>query len=50
VKKLHHETGESLEGSRYADGGRDFNEHAFSGMDVDLELSGLVDGRVEQCQ
>ena len=47
MKELHHETGKSLEGSRDADGGRDLDQHAFGGVDVDLELSSLVDGRVE---
>lgn len=43
VEQLDHQTGEALEGTRNADGGRDFDEDALGGVDVDLELAGLVE-------
>ena len=48
VEQLYHETSESLESTWDADGWADFNEDPFRGMDVYLQLAGLVDGRVEQ--
>jgi len=48
VKQLHHKTGEALEGSRYSDGGRDLDQHPLGGVDINLQPSSLVDGRVEQ--
>jgi hypothetical protein len=30
--------------------GVDFDEHVFSGVDVDLKSTGLVKRRVEKCQ
>lgn len=48
VEQLNHQTGEALEGTRNADGGRDFNEDALSGVDVDLKLARLVQRRVEE--
>jgi hypothetical protein len=48
VKQLDHETGEAFEGSRDADGGGDFYEDAFGGVDVDLEFAGFVYGGVEE--
>ena len=45
---MNHETGESLEGTRDADRRTDFDEDALGGVDVDLEFTGLVDGRVEE--
>jgi hypothetical protein len=36
MEQLNHEAGEAFEGTRYADGGRDFNEDTLSGMNVDL--------------
>lgn len=50
VKKLHHETGEALEGSRNAHRWRHFDQDALGCMDVNLEPAGLVDGRVEKGQ
>ena len=50
VQKLYHQAGETLEGSRDADAGADFDEDAFGGVDVDLEFAGFVDGRVEECE
>ena len=48
VQQLHHQTSEALEGTRNADGGVDLDKHAPSGLDVDLQLTRLVDGRIEQ--
>lgn len=48
VQELHHQTGKALEGSGDADGGRDLDQDALGGVDVDLQLASLVDGRVEQ--
>lgn len=50
VKQLDHETGETLEGTRDADGGRDLDQDILGGEDVDLELAGFVDRRVEEGQ
>jgi hypothetical protein len=50
MQELDHETGEALEGSRYADGRADLDENAFGGVDVDLELAGFVDGGVEKSE
>lgn len=48
MEELDHEAGEALEGAGDADGGGDFDKDAFGGVDVDLELAGFVDGRVEE--
>jgi len=48
VEKLDHQTGESLEGTWYADRWADFDEHALGGMDVDLKLACLVDRGIEE--
>ena len=48
MEELNHEAGEALEGARDADGGGDFDENAFGGVDVDLEFAGFVDGGVEE--
>lgn len=48
MEELDHEAGETLEGSRNTDGGVDFDEDSLGGLDVDLEFTGLVDGRVEE--
>ena len=48
VEELDHETSESLECSRNADGRVDFDEDALCGVNVDLEFASLVDGRVEE--
>lgn len=45
---MDHETSETLECSRNADSWVDFNEDSFGCVDVDLELTSLVDGRVEE--
>lgn len=50
MEKLDHETSEALEGTRDSDGGRNLDEDALGGVDVDLQLASLVDGRVEQSQ
>lgn len=50
VQQLNHETGETLESTGNADRGRDLDEDALGGVDVDLQAAGLVDGRVEQSQ
>lgn len=50
VKQLNHETGESLEGSGNSDGGRDFDENALGGVDINLEFSSLVDGGIKERQ
>lgn len=48
MQELDHQTGEALEGTRNAHGRADFDQNAFGGVDVDLQLSGLVDGGVEE--
>jgi hypothetical protein len=48
VEQLNHQTCETLECTRDSDSGADFDQDAFSGCDVDLELAGLVDGGVEK--
>lgn len=48
MEQLHHEARETLEGTRDTHGRTDFDEHALGGVDVDLQLASLVDGRVEQ--
>jgi hypothetical protein len=50
VQQLHHETGESLERSGNSDRRGDLDEDALGGVDVDLELSSLVDGGVKERQ
>lgn len=50
VQQLDHETSEALEGTWYADRGRNLNEDALGCVDVDLKLASLVDGRVEECE
>lgn len=48
MEQLHHETSESLECPRDADGWADSDEHVLGRLNVNLELAGLVDWRVEQ--
>lgn len=48
MEELHHETGETFECAGNAHGGRDFDEDALCGGDVDLEEASLVYGRVEE--
>ena len=50
MEELDHQAGESLERARDADRRADFDQNALGGVDVDLQLSGLVDGRVEQSE
>lgn len=47
MQQLYHETSEALECSGYSHGGVDFDENIFGGLDVDLELAGLVDRRIQ---
>ena len=44
VEELDHEACEALEGAGDPDGRADFDEHAFGGVDVDLESAGFIDG------
>ena len=48
MKKLDHETSESLEGTRNANRRANFDENSFGSMNVDLKLSCLVDRRVKE--
>lgn len=48
MKKLDHQTGEALEGTRDADGRADFDQDTLCCMNVDLKLAGLVERRVEE--
>ncbi len=48
VEELHHQAREAFERPRNSHGGADFDENAFGGMDVDLELAGLVNRRVKK--
>ena len=50
VQQLHHQTGESLEGSGYPDRGRHFNKDALGRVDVNLESTRLVDRRINEGQ
>lgn len=50
VQQLHHQASKSLECSGDADGGAHADEDVLRGLDIDLELSGLVDGRVEESE
>jgi chitinase len=50
MQKLDHQTSEAFESTGDADSWVDFDEYAFGGVDVDLELAGLVDGRVEESE
>lgn len=47
VEELNHEPGKAFESARYPDARTDFDKNSFGGMYVDLELAGLVDGRIE---
>ena len=48
VEQLDHQTGEALERPGNANRGRDFDQHSLGGLDVDLQLPGLVYRRVEE--
>lgn len=47
MEELHHQASKAFEGSRDPDRRADFNEDAFGGVDVDLQLSRFVDGGVQ---
>lgn len=48
MEQLNHKAGEPLKRSGNADCWADLNQNAFGSLNVNLELSGLVDGRVEK--
>lgn len=48
MKELDHETGEALEGTWDADSGRDLDQDTFGGVDINLKLASLIEGRVKQ--
>jgi hypothetical protein len=48
VKQLHHQSSEALERSRNPNRRAHFDQHVLLRVDVDLQLAGLVDGRVKQ--
>ena len=48
MEKLNHETGESLECSRYADSRADFDEDTFGSMYVYLEFTSFIDRRIKK--
>lgn len=50
VQQLHHQPRETLERTGDSDAGIDLYQHAPGSVYVDLQLSGLVDGRVQQRQ
>lgn len=50
MQQLHHQTGEALEGSGDTYGGADFDQDPLGGVDVYLQLAGLVDGRIEESE
>lgn len=47
MKKLNHQTCKALKSSRNADCWADFDESTFGGVNEDLQLAGLVDGRIQ---
>lgn len=47
VKKLYHQTSESLECSRYTNSRAYFDENTFGGVDVNLKPAGFVDWRIQ---
>lgn len=48
MQQLYHETSKPLKGSGNSDGGGYFNQHALGRVDINLQLAGLVDRRIEQ--
>ena len=48
VEKLNHKPRKAFESTRYPDSRTDFDKNPFGGVYVDLELAGLVDGRIEK--
>lgn len=47
MQELDHESGKTLECSRNANRGIDFDQNAFCGMDVNLKFTGFINGGVE---
>lgn len=47
---MNHKARKPLERSGNPDSWADFDQDTFGSMDVNLELSGLVDGRVKKCE
>ena len=50
MQELDHEPGKSLERTWYSNGRTDLYEYSFGGVDVDLQLPGLVDRRIEESE
>lgn len=50
MEQLHHETCKAFERSRDSHGRADLDQHPLGGVDEDLQLAGLVDGRVEESE
>jgi hypothetical protein len=50
MQQLNHQAGETFEGSRNAHRRTDLDQDAFDRLDVDLELSGLIDWGIEQSE
>jgi hypothetical protein len=50
MQQLDHQAGETFEGSRNAHGRTDLDQDALDRLDVDLELSGLIDRGIEQSE
>ncbi len=50
VQELDHQSGESFEGTWYADRWADFDKDALGRVDVNLQPSSFVDRGVEQCE
>lgn len=48
MEKLDHQASETLEGTWDSDGGANFDEDAFGGVNVDLQLAGFVNRRIEE--
>ena len=50
VQQLDHQASKTLERSWDADCRAHFDQNTFGSVDVDLQLAGLVDGRIEEGQ
>lgn len=48
MEELNHQTSETLKSSRNSHGRGNLDQHALCSVDVDLQFSSLVDGRVEE--
>lgn len=48
MEKLNHQTSKPFEGSRDTDGGGYFDQNPLGGLDVDLQLPGLIDRRIKK--